>query len=70
MISVKTPLQYFKEISDVSREQFATPVPPQNSIHERGIYCTGDGDYVQPLRPGSQDHKRWKSRGLLASTSS
>jgi len=70
-MSSKTPLQYFKEIADVSRSQFAMPVlPPQNSIHERGTYRTGDGDYVQPLRPGSQDHKLCRSRGLLASTSS
>lgn len=69
-MSSKTPLQYFKEIQDVSRSQFAMPVPPQNSIHERDTYRTGDGDYVQPLRPGSQDHKLCRSRGLLASTSS
>jgi hypothetical protein len=69
-MSSKTPLQYFKEISDVSRKQFELPVHPQNSIHERGTYRTGDGDYTQPLRPGSQDFKSCKSRGLLASTSS
>jgi len=69
-MSSKTPLQYFKEIADVSRAQFAMPVPAKDSIHERSIYRTGDGDYVQPLRPGSQDHKLCPSRGLLASTSS
>jgi hypothetical protein len=66
-MSSKTPLQYFKEIQDVSRAQFAMPVPPQNSIHERDTYRTGDGDYVQPLRPGSQDFLKCKSRGLLSS---
>jgi hypothetical protein len=70
MSTSKTPLQYFKEIEDVSRAQFAMPVPPQNSIHERDTYRTGDGDYVQPLRPGSQDYKLCRSRGLLASMSS
>ena len=67
-MSSKTPLQYFKEIADVSREQFEIPVHPTNSIHERNTYRTGDGDYVQPLRPGSQDYKLCRSRGLLAST--
>ena len=69
-MSSKTPLQYFKEIADVSRKQFEIAVPPQNSVHKRNTYRTGDGDYVQPLRPGSQDHKLCRSRGLLASTSS
>ena len=69
-MSSKTSLQYFKEIADVSRKQFALPIPPNNSIHDRETYRTGDGDYVQPLRPGSQDHKLCKSRGLLASTNS
>jgi hypothetical protein len=67
---MKTTLEYFKEIQDVSRAQFAKPVPPANSIHDRPIYKTGDGDYVQPPRPGSLDYKKCKSRGLLASTSS
>lgn len=49
---MKTTLEYFKEIEDVSRAQFAKPVPPANSIHDRPIYKTGDGDYVQPPRPG------------------
>jgi len=69
-MSSKTPLQYFKEIADVSREQFKVPVFPSNSIHERDTYRTGDGDYIQPPRPGSLDYKKCKSRGLLASTSS
>lgn len=63
-------LKYLKEIQDVSREQFEIPLPPKNSMYERDTYRTGDGDYVQPVRPGSQDHKLCKSRGLLASTSS
>jgi len=67
---MKTTLQYLKEVGDTTKTSFAMPVPPQNSIHDRGVYRTGDGDYTQPLRPGSQDHKKWKSRGLLASTSS
>lgn len=67
---MKTTLQYLKEIGSTTKTSFAMPLPPKDSIHERGTYRTGDGDYVQPVRPGSLDHKKWKSRGLLASTSS
>jgi hypothetical protein len=67
---MKTPLEYFKEIGETTKASFAMPLPPKDNVHERSTYRTGDGDYIQPLRPGSQDHKKWKSRGLLASTSS
>jgi hypothetical protein len=63
----RTPLQYFKEIKEVSKEALMFASAPSNNMFERGNYRTGDGDYVQPLRPGSEDHKQWKSRGLLSS---
>jgi hypothetical protein len=63
----RTPLYYFKEIKEVSKEALMFAAAPSNNMFERGNYRTGDGDYVQPLRPGSEDHKQWKSRGLLSS---
>ena len=49
--------------------KFSKPVPalagsPMNDLFNRGIYKTGDGDIIQPPRPGSMDHLAFKSLGL------
>jgi len=36
-----------------------------NDLFARGIYCVGDGDTIQPPRPGSMDHLAFKSLGNL-----
>jgi hypothetical protein len=35
-----------------------------DDLFKRGIYKTGDGETVQPPRPGSLDHLQFKSRGF------
>ncbi|CAB4133026.1 hypothetical protein UFOVP252_38 [uncultured Caudovirales phage] len=62
----KTPLEYFKEIEEVSKEVFAVATVPNNNMFERGTYVPGDGDTKQQFRPGSQDHLKHKSKGLLS----
>jgi len=49
----------WKEIADVK------PVPSATNFSS-GTYKTGDGEITQPVRPGSEDHKRWSSKGLLS----
>jgi hypothetical protein len=66
----KATLEYFKEIKEKTKVSFEVGSVPNDNMFLRGVYRTGDGDYIQPLRPGSQDHKKWKSKGLLASSSS
>jgi hypothetical protein len=34
-----------------------------NDLFTRGIYRVGDGDTIQPPRPGSLDHLNFKSLG-------
>ena len=62
--NIKTPLCYFKEIKEVTEESFEIGSYPINNIFERGVYTLGYGDQVQPLRPGSQDFLKHKSKGL------
>jgi hypothetical protein len=62
--NIKTPLHYFKEIKEVTEESFEVGTYPVNNIFERGVYTLGYGDKVQPLRPGSQDFLKHKSKGL------
>ena len=63
----RTPLQYFKEIGEVTKSSFMFASVPSNSMYDRPNYKTGDGDFVSPIRPGANDHKQWKSKGLLSS---
>jgi len=51
----------WKEISAA----LAKPAPAPTN-HSSGTYRTGDGETTQPVRPGSQDHKKWPSKGLLS----
>jgi len=60
----KTTLEYFKEIKEVSKEEFKLATLPNNNMFERGTYVPGDGEVKQQLRPGSQDHLKHKSKGL------
>jgi len=43
----------------------AKPAPAPTNF-SNGTYRTGDGETIQPVRPGSQDHKKWPSKGLLS----
>jgi len=56
----------WKEIKDVTLAFLARPATPQQSTFNKGTYRLGDGEKLQPVRPGSEDHKRWPSRGLLS----
>lgn len=60
----KTPLEYFKEIQDVSREQFAVPVYNTTNKMQGDTYKRGDGDTIRAVRPGSMDFLQYKSKGL------
>jgi hypothetical protein len=57
-------MDYFKEIQDVSREQFKMPVPNTTNLVTCETYRTGDGDKIQARRPGSLDFLQYKSKGL------
>ena len=55
----------WKQIAEVTLKSLAKPVPPPTNFSS-GTYHTGDGDSIQPVRPGSEDHKKWPSKGLLS----
>lgn len=61
----KPPLQYFKEIEKLSKESFEIATSPNDNMFDRGVYKPGQGDVMQPSRSGSQDHLKYKSKGLL-----
>ena len=56
----------WKQISEVTLAALAKPATPPTSTFNKGSYKIGDGEKLQPVRPGSEDHKRWPSRGLLS----
>ena len=56
----------WKQIADVTLASLARPATPQQSTFNKGTYRLGDGDNTQPVRPGSEDHKKWSSKGLLS----
>lgn len=37
--------------------------PASNDLFIRSVYKVGDGDTIQPPRPGSLDHLAFKSKG-------
>ena len=44
------------------------PVPPiatapHNDLFQRPVYVPGDGERMQPARPGAEDHLKYKTRG-------
>jgi hypothetical protein len=55
----------WKQIAEVTKAALARPAPAPTN-HSSGTYRTGDGETIQPVRPGSLDHKKWPSRGLLS----
>jgi hypothetical protein len=61
----KSPLQYFKEIKELSKKSFAVATSPNDNMFDRGVYKPGEGEVMQPTRIGSQDHLKYKSKGLL-----
>ena len=62
----KSPLQYFQEIKEVSKESFAVAASPNDNMFDRGTYKPGQGEVMQPERVGSQDHLKYKSKGSLS----
>ena len=54
-----------KNIYEEAKKSYAHTA--DNNYYDRPTYKIGDGDYVQPVRPGSMDHAKHKSRGLLSS---
>lgn len=56
----------WKQIADITLASLAKPTTPQQSTFNKGTYRLGDGDNTQPVRPGSEDHKKWASKGLLS----
>lgn len=60
----KSPLEYLEEIKEKTRVSFEVGTYPGESAYERETYKPGDGDIMQPARPGSMDHKKYKSKGL------
>lgn len=56
----------WKQIADVTLASLARPATPQQSTFNKGTYRLGDGEKIQPVRPGSEDHKKWASKGLLS----
>jgi hypothetical protein len=61
----KKTLEYFKEIEEVSKESFAIATLANDNMFERGIYKPGQGEVIQPSRIGSEDHLKYKSKGLV-----
>lgn len=61
----KSPLQYFEEIKGLSKESFAIATSPNDNLFNRGAYKPGEGEAMQPTRVGSQDHLKYKSKGLV-----
>lgn len=41
-----------------------TALPPSSDLFARGTYRTGDGDVIRALRPGADDHLKFRSKGL------
>jgi ribosomal protein L13E len=56
----------WKQISEVILAALAKPATPPTSTFNNGSYKTGDGEKLQPIRPGGLDHKKWSSKGLLS----
>ena len=55
----------WKQIAEVTLKSLSKPVPSATNFSS-GTYKTGDGEITQPVRPGSEDHKKWSSKGLLS----
>jgi hypothetical protein len=63
--TIKTKsLSYLKEIIETTKLSFEKPTVANNNMFERDIYKSGDGDSARPVRPGSEDHLKYKSKGL------
>jgi hypothetical protein len=56
----------WKQIAEVTLAALAKPATAQQSTFNKGTYRLGDGEKIQPVRPGSEDHKKWSSKGLLS----
>jgi len=61
-MNLKSPLEYLEEIKATTEASFEIGTFPSNSAFDRKTYKTGDGDLVQPTRPGAMDHKKYKSK--------
>jgi len=58
--------KFLKNIYEEVKKSYAHTA--ENNYYDRPTYKIGDGDYIQPVRPGSMDHAKHKSRGLLSNT--
>lgn len=56
----------WKKIAEVTAASLAKPATPPQSTFNKGTYRTGDGEKLQPIRPGGSDHRKWPSKGLLS----
>ena len=61
----KNTMEYFKEIQNVTTQSFEVPSKGTDNVFERQHYRTGDGDVIQPPRPGSLDFKKCSSKLFL-----
>lgn len=57
-----SPLQYLVEIREKTKVNFEIGTFSGESAFSREVYKPGDGDVMQPARPGSMDHKKYKSK--------
>lgn len=56
----------WEEVLAVTKKTLAQPATSPESTFNKGTYRTGDGEKLQPIRPGGSDHKKWPSKGLLS----
>lgn len=57
----------WKEIEEITKQSLQLPVEsPTTQSFTSSTYKTGDGDNIQPVRPGGLDHKKFPSKGLLS----
>lgn len=56
--------KFLNNIYEEAKKSYAHTA--ENNYYNRATYRVGDGDNVQPVRPGSLDHLNHKSRGLLS----
>ena len=58
----KSPLEYLEEIKQTTEVSFEIGTFPTDSAFDRETYVPSET--MQPVRPGSMDHKKYKSKGL------
>lgn len=51
----------FSKVIKTTKHSYAIAQPDKNNVFERTTYRTGDGDIPRPIRPGGEDHLKYKS---------